>query len=412
MDGFMAKNSKIKECLFIFIFVLIFFHYNIVNANKSVFISGSYLNNDIRVFNNEIDWDDIPELKNARDFAIYLDECIEERMNIIPLKFTNGFGINPNIGVHFGQKILTINAYRWDYCIVSSDNNLQEVIFVVYYYPGLRIADAYESGDTSQLTNDEKRVYSIVLPFIEELESIESDLVKEQLIHDKIISSTRFKYIYFSRNQHTLRDISALGVFLNHSGNCQAHSDAFYMLGRMAGLEVGIMRGFAFGDTHMWNTIKIGENEYFVDLTFNRNSFSDNNGKSYTTYYYFNAPREIMNKTHSWDTAFEINTLQDSIDSNYFYCSPEHFSTKRQYFGITEENPKDAIDSVANGVAKYGWKYWYAMVPYDKYYSNVNNVLNYFGKSLAHYNWYGKYYINIKTSKNLKYMYYTFVMNN
>ena len=134
MDGFMAKNSKIKECLFIFIFVLMFFHYNIVNANKSVFISGSYLNNDIRVFNNEINWDDIPELKNARDFAVYLDECIEERMNIIPLKFTNGFGINPNIGVHFGQKILTINAYRWDYCIVSSDNNLQKVIFVVYYY--------------------------------------------------------------------------------------------------------------------------------------------------------------------------------------------------------------------------------------------------------------------------------------
>ena len=159
----------------------------------------------------------------------------------------------------------------------------------------------------------------------------------------------------------------------------------------------------------MWNTIRLGDKSYFVDLSYNRNSFNDSNNRSYTTYYYFNAPREIMNATHTWDRSFEIYKINDTIDYNYFYNTKEHYNYDRKHFGIYKK-PCDAIDSIANGVAQYGWKYWYAMVPYDQFYSNVQNVLDYFGKSLTQNDWYGNYYVNIKTYKNLKYMYYTFII--
>ncbi|MCR5813110.1 MAG: hypothetical protein K6G15_01270 [Desulfovibrio sp.] len=395
---------------FLLCFLFLFSYPNVALARAGNFISGSYCNPDLQQYNAEIDWSEVPELENARDFARYLNDCIEERMQIIPLHFVNGFALNQKTGILPGQKTLAVNAYRWDYYIISSEKNSQKVIYVLYYYPGLRIADAYANGDISNLTADERQVYTIALKFLEELKNVKSDFVKELLIHDKIINLTNFRTVDFSKKNYSLRNISALGVFLDHVGNCQAHSDAFYMLGRMVGLDVGIMRGVAFGGTHMWNTITIDEKGYFVDLSFDRNSFKDNTNKSYITYYYFNAPREIMKANYTWDRSFERDKIQDTVDDNYFYGTQEHFRSKRKYFGISEDSAEQALESVAQGVARNGWKLWYAMVPYDKYYSNVQNVLDYFGEALTNNNWYGNYYINVKTNPHWKYMFYTIIM--
>ena len=392
------------------ILLIIFFSSGPLEARDQRFLSGAYCNQNLKEYKSEIDWDSIPFINNRREFAIYLNSCIEKRLTIIPFKLANGFKIDTSSGSFPGEKTMAINAYRWDFLSLYNDKNIQKLIYRIYYYPGLRISDAYLAGDTSDLTEDELKVYDIVVPYVEKIKRIKSDMVKEQLIHDRILLKSKFRAVNFKNDEYTLHNISALGIFLDDRGNCQAHSDAFLMLGRMVGLDIGIMRGIAFGATHMWNTIKLGNKSYFVDLSYNRNSFTDSDNKSYTTYYYFNAPRQIMALTHQWDRSFEINKISDTLDNNYFYGTNEHYNYDRKYFGIYKKSARDALDSIAKGVSQYGWKYWYAMIPYDKFYSNVKNVLDYFGQALTRENWYGNYYVNIKTTNKMNYMYYTFII--
>ena len=120
-------------------------------------------------------------------------------------------------------------------------------------------------------------------------------LQRELCIHDRIVGLVR----YHTRDgRETMpRYTTALGVLLDGRANCQGYADAFYMLGRMCGLKVDFMAGTAAGGGHTWNAIELDGKSYVVDATWDDDSFGMN-GASYTTYIYFNAPREIARATH------------------------------------------------------------------------------------------------------------------
>ena len=365
--------------------------------------------------NNDTDWDELPVITNRREFFEYLNDCFEERMTVFPIAFHKKFKINAKTGKAFDDPALPMYVSNWCYQVIdnTSDDGIIKAVYQVIYYPGLNIADAYENGDTSTLTKDELKVYNKVLPIVKNARSIKNILDRELFIFNTITKSAKYLKIDWSKGLVAMRKISALGIFLDGTGNCQAFSDAFYMLGTMAGLDVGVMMSKAFGGGHAWNTIVIDGSAYFVDATASAHTFSQRNNKYLNHYYYFNAPREIMRSSHSWYKSYEPEPIEEDVDENYFYCTDLHYKNNRGKYGIYEESPEDALESVADGIVKNGWTIWYAMTSYDEYYATDNNSYKRLAQALKRRNWRGsaRIIINVFSNKKLKYMYYTITLN-
>ncbi len=365
--------------------------------------------------NNDTDWDEIPVITNREEYFEYLHDCFEERMTVFPIAFRKGFKINAKTGRAFDDPALPMYVSNWCYQVIdgNSNNGIVKAVYQVIYYPGLNIADAYLNNDTSDLTKDELKVYKMALPIVDKAKQHKNDLDKELFIFNTLIRSAKYKAIDTSKGLVPMRRISALGIFLDGTGNCQAFSDAFYMLGTMAGLKVGVMMGKAFGGGHAWNTIELDDCAYFVDVTQSAHTFTQRNKKFVQCYWYFNAPREVMWANYSWYKQYELEPIEDEIDENYFYCTDLHYDNNRGKYGIYEESPEDALESVADGIVRNGWTIWYVMTSYNEYYANGNNAYRRLAQALSRRNWRGNARIVISTFgyKNLKYMYYTIALN-
>lgn len=167
--------------------------------------------------------------------------------------------------------------------ILIGDRGTGQLTYVIKKeYPGTRVANAYLSGNTSNLTMGEQTLYNIAVEIVNETNKRSSEVEKARYIHDEICKRVEY------RSQTNPDAIGALVIGIT---NCQGFTDAFYMLGRMCGLNVCRIEGSYQGETHVWNFITFSNGKsYCVDVTHDDNTNSDN---------WFLKTRAHMEKTHS-----------------------------------------------------------------------------------------------------------------
>lgn len=159
------------------------------------------------------------------------------------------------------------------------------VLDSIVYYPGDRIYEAYINGDLSSLTEQEQQVLDLALELIEQAkEQTETDAQLLLWIHDWICNQV----VYESPNMDVRRqdyleltELTCVGVMLEGKANCQGYTDAFALLGRLAGFEVDKLFGNA-GEGHTWNIVKLDGLWYIADITFDDMSDGNINGWNYT----------------------------------------------------------------------------------------------------------------------------------
>ena len=172
-----------------------------------------------------INWDVAPRISNKAELARYVES--ERRKGKIKfyVVLTNRFR-NENSDDFLGWALAPHVDMNWSY---QADGTAQ-MIYEITEYPGTRVANAYLSGNTSNLTNEELKLYNVAVGIVNEANKLSSPLAKEIFIHDAICQITEF---ISNKNQ------DAIGALVYKKANCQGYTDAFYMLGRMCGLNVG-----------------------------------------------------------------------------------------------------------------------------------------------------------------------------
>lgn len=169
------------------------------------------------------------------------------------------------------------------------DDGNELVTFTITEYPGTRVANAYLHDNKDDLTMDEVQLYNKAVEIVNEANKCTSVIAKELYIHDQICKLTTYE-----QDKNT-----AISALVYGKADCDGYADTFYMLGRMCGFNVGRINGVANGGAHAWNTITFEDGEtYFVDVTW------DDQLNSHT---WFNAPLEVMQKTHSCDWKMIFN---------------------------------------------------------------------------------------------------------
>lgn len=246
------------------------------------------------------------------------------------------------------------------------------------YYPGDKILQAWRSGDTSGLSEEEASVLALAEEVVSQAKAESSDsLALEIWLHDWLCR----KITYSNPNMEVsneeymaIRELNCIGAMIDGTANCQGYTDAFYLLGNMAGFDVCRFSGTADGAPHTWNGIMLGNKMYFVDVTFD--DIQNEADEEARIYIWFNCAYDT--ETRVIDGGAEryplLATQQDWSVTYYGY--------KRCMFKTLE----DAAISLLNQYRTNGAGWTYALVeggPYDHddFYSAVENNISYAGLS-------------------------------
>lgn len=313
-----------------------------------------------------VDWSKVQKISSKSDLAVYLENSRRRGQTTIPVILSEGLTVSADDLIHLSPSSL-ITYYQ-----IESDWSDTKMIYEFKDYPGTKVANAYRNGDTSKLNQDEMKLYLKAVAIINEANKKSIWQQQEVYIYNTIAKSTTYESVIDFNHQP--RPCTAIGVFLDGKANCQGYSDAFYMLCRMLGWNVGRMSGDA-GGGHMWNTISIDGKIYCVDVTWGDSSIEfPQVNKTFNSYIYFNAPIEIMQVTHSWRADLAPANMKGSIDHNYAYNVYSNLGRA--------SNGAAGIKLLAKKLTQTTSDFASIIIPYDEKYSTNPKNWAYFDKEI------------------------------
>lgn len=349
-------------------------------------------------FNIPVDWSKVKKISSKSDLAQYLEQSKRNGQTMIPVILTNGLKVDLEEFLQLCPSSLVSTTAK----PVYNDGQNIRIIYEVIDYPGTKVANAYLSGDTSKLNQDELKLYNVAVKIVNEAKKLKGWANQEMYIYNEI--ARRTNYFTDTNMQNQPRFVTAIGALVDGKANCQGYSDAFYMLGRMMGWEVGRMSGTVGGGAHMWNTItfnagKAAEKTYCVDVTFGDSVlvYGSPVNKIFNMYVYFNAPIEIMQVTHSWDFSAAPKQIVGSIDTAYSYCV---------YSNLGRANSAAAgIKLLAEKLTKSNVGFASVIVPYEEKYSTNPANSEYFRQEINSRGFNKRWWVS--TRKHGKYIFLT-----
>ena len=345
----------------------------------------------------KIDWEHAPRFDNFENLVEYLNDRKYALKTTVPVVCVNGF-------IPDSKKIPELRPIfflKWT-TYTEQGQNLR-ILYEITNYPGERVAWAYLHKDTSFLNDDEMKLYAAAVDLVNDAKNFSSDpLYQELYIHDRLTGKT----VYYNKEPQPkyARFKTAFGVLFDGKANCQGYADAFYMLATMCGFHADKVNGYVKNNSHTWNTITFGDKSYFVDVTWD-DSACKLGDENFNAYIYFNAPTQVMTN-HRWYTAHVPKNLCDTPDKYNFYRAKEYATSNGKYFGTSFNFAEDALNHIANRIAKQGYKISRVEAPYSAHYFDVNNSLKLLTKNfLLQLGWSGTVTMNIERHGN--YMYFT-----
>jgi hypothetical protein len=198
----------------------------------------------------------------------------------------------------------------------------------------------------------------------------------ELAAHDYLVKNIAY-------NESSETDDGAYGALTSGQAVCNGYAESFMLLCNFLGIENTAISGYAGGEPHIWNEVKLGNDWYQVDVTWDdpvRSNFKS------TDHTYFNISSADMDLDHSFETTqapyreatgsaytYLNQTFVESIASNSALTARLRvlISSKASSFEFTTPAELD-INSAANAVGM-SYAFSYKMHTYtDSTYYQVN----------------------------------------
>ena len=171
------------------------------------------------------------------------------------------------------------------------------------------IMKAYNSGNTSQLNERQLELYNKYIEILSEVTSPhKSDYENELAIHDYLVSHIT----YIDNGGSTFNAYDAL---INGEAVCSGYTESFKTFMDMLGIENYTLSGTAGSQQHIWNVVKLGDDWYQVDVTWDDPVGSTS---EYIDHGYFNITDADMAIDHTWNSA--VNKTNPA--NGYIYTYP------------------------------------------------------------------------------------------
>ena len=215
--------------------------------------------------------------------------------------------------------------YFFNYTVTTTGRN--QVMKVTPNYKIYQQIDyAIESGDTSALTYKANHVYegarNIIATVITEGMT---EYEKALAVHDYLVLNTDYDKevadaMRLQGGNTTVTELNdsytPYGLIAYRKGVCQAYSELYAIIMNMLNIYALEVVGTADNEPHSWNKIRLGEDYYNVDVTWDNPYTTDRKTLSRA---FFNVTDEMLRRTHIWDGGNDKMAV--SLTYNYFFVN-------------------------------------------------------------------------------------------
>lgn len=183
--------------------------------------------------------------------------------------------------------------YIRKYSITHKKSSIYEYYTITYNY----------EKDISEIKKQSNKVDTLTENIVKKItNSSMTDFEKEKAIHDYIIKTTRYDNENFQKNTTPIESHTAYGVFINKTAVCEGYAIAMKKMLDAVNIDSLIVVGKADGYDHAWNLVKLENQWYHVDPTWDDPiKFIDGKIVDVLSYEYFNITDKEMSKTHQWE---------------------------------------------------------------------------------------------------------------
>lgn len=219
-----------------------------------------------------------------------------------------------------------------------------------------------------------KQLNSVINIILSGLKKGMSEFERELYFHDYLVKNCK----YLEKSKNNKDSFSIYGCLVNQSAVCMGYTSAFQLLLSYAGINSVSVNGSNTASGHIWNAVKIENNWYYTDVTWDDTD-------DFFMYDNFNITETQLKKTHNIvkridDCSDGELFLKDGTIKNINLIIPECTATKYNYYKFKGYKLKSNNDNrMAKSLAKYakhGKTYFYIYVDPEKFdYNSVYNAL-------------------------------------
>ena len=245
-------------------------------------------------------------------------------------------------------------------CVVSAqgrytnmNDGSKRMDYTLIPHPGVRIFTACCNGTEQNLTAEERDLLARARQILDEIRQgkPENDYMLEMAIHDWMASHITYYNDYSLKNPdpyNPLRFRTAFGALEDGVANCAGYADGFYLLSALAGFNVSKQKCYIPEDNewHIFNTIRLGNTWYGVDVTWDDDVFHTNDGITFGDYAVFNAGKDVLSPVLTWDSEIEAHPIAPYSDGSYFYY------TNGNAFSADYDKEFSDLDALAQAIAR------------------------------------------------------------
>lgn len=186
----------------------------------------------------------------------------------------------------------------------------------IEYWDSDAIIYAYKNSDSSFLTERQKIMYDKYISILNACaDPTKNDYENEMAVHDYLIDNITY-------DSGVTTHFNAYEALTEGRAVCAGYAECFRTLMELQGIKCITISGTADGENHMWNAVRLDNEWYQVDVTWNdldAESALDN----VRLYTYFNASEQDMAINHTITSALPKDYVSGSryIYTNY-ECVP------------------------------------------------------------------------------------------
>lgn len=179
------------------------------------------------------------------------------------------------------------------------------------------ISDAYLSGDSSKLSDFDKKIYDKAVEIMDNVINEDMSLYEKELaIHDYIVSNSEYDTANLGVfHEHSQNSDNPYGALINGRSICSGYAATFKMFMDM--FEIPNIIVYAEDDKrddHAWNMVQLDDDWYYVDVTWD-DPTSDIEDLP-VSHIYFNVTEEFLrNNGHVWNS----EGLPEADSTKYSY---------------------------------------------------------------------------------------------
>lgn len=203
-------------------------------------------------------------------------------------------------------------------------NNFHDGNYLVLYskYSYDEITDAFK-----EINTETEHILSQIPDNADEWE-------RERIIHDALVDEVSYDTDAAESDDSTADAFNMYGALVKKKAVCSGYAYAIKMLLNRVGIECRTVVGMSKNSGHMWNQVKINDNWYHLDAT-----WDDSPSESevlYSRYNYFNLTDEMVEVNHKIGKNY--SEMEYEYTDEGVYTTPELYNFDLEVCSATEAN--------------------------------------------------------------------------